>query len=355
MIRSLIQYNYITVIMIIGLFLFIQTNNIFEEKITRWFRIAVLQVLVLVIVDGLEFWTASFDYPTMWRVIFSAIGYTIRPGIVLVILLMILEKKPLYKKLCVIPAVLNGIIMFSALFTDVAFSYDANNEFVRGPLGFSTHFFGLFYMILLLVEALRFFKEKNYFEGAVIGFIVVSNVFSIGMESIFKYEGMLNGNMIAAIFLFYLYFHTQNFKRDQLTNAFNRKVFYLDAQKYGTLVNAVIAVDLNNLKQLNDKQGHDEGDKAITTMVKCMRKILPASCRLYRIGGDEFCILCFRQSKEQVQSMIAHIKEEMKKTPYSCAMGMAYSTGQESFAELCGKADEAMYVDKAEIKKRCLS
>ncbi|MDD6572995.1 MAG: GGDEF domain-containing protein [Thermoflexaceae bacterium] len=172
------------------------------------------------------------------------------------------------------------------------------------------------------------------------------------MESVWKFEGVINMTGAASIAFYYLYLNTQQFKRDPLTNALNRRCFYLDAEKNFAQLNAVISLDLNNLKQLNDGKGHAEGDKAICTMADCIRKVILKNCYLYRTGGDEFMILAFKQPEDAVRQMIESIKEEMAKTEYRCAIGMAYMDMEHNFEKLCMDADEAMYRDKEEGKKK---
>jgi len=53
-----------------------------------------------------------------------------------------------------------------------------------------------------------------------------------------------------------------------------------------------------------------------------------------------------------VEKMVENIKAEMKQTPYTCAIGVAYADVQRSFKTICTIADEAMYADKVAGKKQ---
>ena len=145
--------------------------------------------------------------------------------------------------------------------------------------------------------------------------------------------------------------HAQTFKRDALTGALNRRCFYLDAERYREKLTALISVDLNDLKGINDRYGHAEGDKAICTVVNCMKRCLLRGCILYRVGGDEFAILCLKRKKAELEQMIQSMYAAMEETAYKCAFGLAESMVDEDFETLCARADVAMYHVKEKKNK----
>ena len=115
-------------------------------------------------------------------------------------------------------------------------------------------------------------------------------------------------------------------------------------------LSAVISIDLNNLKTLNDERGHAAGDTALCTIVSCIQNILPKGCHLYRTGGDEFMILCSHFSKDEIPSLIEHIRKDLARTPYCCAIGFATPDAEADFEQICSIADAAMYANKKELK-----
>lgn len=351
MLHDLVQLNYATVIIIGFMLIFICTNQFFHKNITNLFVLASLCVLTLVIVDSVEYRLAFCSYPTAARIWMSAVGYSLRPAIIYTIILLVTREEAARRLVMAIPLALNMCVSFSALFTDIAFSYAEDNSFVRGPLGYAAFVTSGFYLVLLLISTIRRYQNENNSEAFIAIAVLVMSVISVVMESFAGYDGVINATGAVSITFYYLYLNTQQFKRDALTNTLNRRCFYLDAEKYRAVLSAVLCIDLNNLKRINDGQGHEEGDRAICTMVSCIRRVLKKGCYLYRTGGDEFMILCLRQSEESVSLMIQDIKGEMAKTPYSCAVGMACSNGAESLKNLCSKADEMMYADKVRMKK----
>lgn len=352
MLHHLIHINYATILLIVFMITFLLSNTIFNKRITRLFFISIVCVLFLVIADSIETWTESFQKPTMLRILVSAIGYTLRPIGILNIILIVIRSKDINYRLLYIPALLNTIISFSALFTDIAFSYSTDNQFVRGPLGLSTYAVGIFYLLLLLVITIRYLKERHRYESMIVIFIVFVAVLSIYLEVAYAFDGFINAAFAVSITFYYLFFHAQTSKRDVLTQAFNRRCFYEDAYRNYAHLKAVISIDLNDLKKLNDHNGHASGDTALCTIVSVIKKVLLTGCTLYRTGGDEFMILCIKHEQSELEDMIKKMRAEITQTPYTCAIGLAMVSENDSLDQACARADALMYEDKARIKSQ---
>ena len=349
----LVQYNFITVTMTIALITYIMLNSSLEKKTNRLFISACLVLFVLIVIDSLEVWMQTFDYYVRGYVLVSVIGYICRPLILVIIMMIVLRDTKIKKTLLFLPLIFNTVIEISALFGDWVFTYDAHNQLVRGPFAYTPHIVGSLYLVYIFILTMGFFREKNAREGVVVLLLAILCAVATALESLFHFE-ILNATIIMDLTFYYLYFHMQNAKRDQLTKSFDRKAFYRDCEKYAKDICAVITIDLNNLKTINDTQGHAAGDEAIITMVECIRRVEMKKSNLYRTGGDEFCILCCVDSQEMIRSYIQRIKSEMSKTPYSCAIGVAYNTELESIEELCIRSDKAMYEDKRMMKEAIL-
>lgn len=113
---------------------------------------------------------------------------------------------------------------------------------------------------------------------------------------------------------------------------------------------AVISLDLNNLKVLNDKYGHVAGDKALVTMTEVVKRCITKKASIYRTGGDEFMILCYKLSEQQVQELIKQIQDAMGETEYRCAIGYATYHYRVGLDHACQLADDAMYENKLKMK-----
>lgn len=153
---------------------------------------------------------------------------------------------------------------------------------------------------------------------------------------------------------------TRRSQRDVLTNIYNRRGFLENGvaairENYGKY--AIIAyLDLDNLKQINDQFGHENGDYAIASAAQ----ILKASCRnqdiIARIGGDEFALLSILSTdsigpetiRQRIADHVLRINETSEKPFYiELSLGiMKFQCLDQNIESLLKQVDELLYVNK---------
>lgn len=350
MLRELIQENYCTIIVSLFLIIFIMTNRSFENKISKMFLFGIITVLILVVVDSIEMWTSTWVEPSILRILMSSIGYSIRPLVIFFVIAILIGGNRKALVIMEIPLIINAIISFSALITPVMYSYDENNQFVRGPIGYLPFVVSGCYLLIMVFVTIKRFKDGNILDSVITVVMCIISGLAIYLESAYKFGGILNCTMAVSISFYYLYLHTQHFKRDVLTGVFNRRCFYLDMNKLQNAEFAIISIDLNNLKTINDMHGHGAGDKAIRTMVYTIRHNLSRNATLYRTGGDEFMIIITNTTMDKTDELVSNIRRDMNKTKYSFAIGVSYHTIGEDVDDTCRAADISMYADKRAMK-----
>lgn len=353
MVNPFVRDNFVVVSNIIFLLVFLLTNTLFDKRVTKHFLRTISILILITIVENIDFALSLLPDPTMTRTLAAMFGYILRPFLIYSVILILKFDTKKEKLLVAIPAIINTLVELTTPFTHLTFWFDEDNLFARGPLGYTPHVCATLYLALFIVLSVQFFKERNYMEACILVTIAFICAVATVFESIGDYVGLLRAASGLSLTFFYLYYCAQSFKRDALTKVLNRHCFYRDAEKYKDKMIAVLSVDLNNLKKINDSEGHAAGDLAIVTTAECIRKHLIKGCYLYRTGGDEFMVLCpvHTATVEQLQEMMEHVYDEIKRTPYRCAIGMAeYMTG-ETFDALCARADEAMYEVKEKIKR----
>lgn len=351
MIREIVQQNFVGVAITSFLILFILTNNNFDKKINRLFMASAVCVLILIIEEAWELQLSKNDVFTWWRIPLSALGYTLRPMIPLFLIMMLRKSDRRQTIYMCIPLVINAIAVYSALFCKWAFWYTEDNKFVRGPLGFIPFIIAGIYVAMLLASTVYECRKGGFMDALIVTAIVLLALVATMMESVFKFYAIQSAGIGTSITFYYLFLHTNRSNRDPLTGALTRRRFYLDGEKYRSTLTAVISLDLNNLKQLNDNYGHIKGDLALVTMTDTVKKCITKNSALYRTGGDEFMILCYKMSKGKVEELIKNIKSEMEKTEYRCAIGYSMYSPKEGLQHICHFADEAMYENKIQMKK----
>ena len=154
-----------------------------------------------------------------------------------------------------------------------------------------------------------------------------------------------------AITFYYLCIHIEFFKFDVLTGALNRASFYADIKSIKPNERVgIISIDLNDLKKINDTKGHMEGDNAIRIMAHIILTSIDGRSKLYRMGGDEFAVICKDMTETDVKLLVDRIRIKMNDMPYRFAMGYSMYKGNEELLDVFARADVAMYENKRELK-----
>lgn len=153
---------------------------------------------------------------------------------------------------------------------------------------------------------------------------------------------------------------------DEMTGLLNRRGFM---RKAGNMLSvnpgrtaAVVYLDLDGLKTINDTLGHDVGDEAIRETAQILGRFVPEQGALSRLGGDEFVALVLVDGQEQVDEMLRNVQNAMdarnaaNTTSYelsissgSCVFGVEEGL-TELPASLMAQADERLYKMKRRRK-----
>lgn len=116
---------------------------------------------------------------------------------------------------------------------------------------------------------------------------------------------------------------------------------------------AVLVVDLNDLKAVNDRHGHATGDRFIKAAARALRGAARPQDVVARIGGDEFAVLIGDCDEPCAQIVASRVREAfageppIEDIPLSAALGLAATGPGVDHAEAFSRADRAMYADKA--------
>ena len=155
---------------------------------------------------------------------------------------------------------------------------------------------------------------------------------------------------------------------DQLTGLYNRRGFYFLAERQVKIAKrsgqkiVLFYIDLDGMKQINDTQGHAEGDKALFCAAQILRDTFREADILARIGGDEFAVLAVNIKAESKKGLVDRLHTRIdefnsgkgrKKFRMSMSIGIAeYRSGDSSsLHDLISKADKLMYAEKKKKKE----
>jgi diguanylate cyclase (GGDEF)-like protein len=151
--------------------------------------------------------------------------------------------------------------------------------------------------------------------------------------------------------------------RDPLTQLFNRrqlderlKTEFAYARRHDTSLHALM-VDLDHFKPINDRFGHQAGDRVLREVARCLEHVLRIEDVVGRYGGEEFLIairgvdeLGARALGERLRSTIAGlgIKHLDRPVPVTVSIGIGeLRASHESAEDLLRAADQALYEAKA--------
>ena len=155
---------------------------------------------------------------------------------------------------------------------------------------------------------------------------------------------------------------------DELTGLLNRRGVFesmLDkiADHTGCLA-AVIYADMDNLKQINDTFGHQEGDYSLKGIANALKKSLRIQDAVGRIGGDEFIAFTIVDEPNLIPNFKINLERELEKLnsnqdkPYFIDLSVGIKElicyPNIDLKDILKEADEVLYADKRNKKKSCL-
>jgi diguanylate cyclase (GGDEF)-like protein len=151
---------------------------------------------------------------------------------------------------------------------------------------------------------------------------------------------------------------------DELTRVYNRRHFFeqldreLAACRRYSLPVSVVILDLDGLKKLNDRFGHETGDEALRTLAQRLVRYSRASDIVARLGGDEFAVILSRTDSAGAAQIVRRLQTSIERDVPAVGKGrpfhIAVSCGCASFpddaedaGQLLRQADGRMYAAKA--------
>ncbi len=148
---------------------------------------------------------------------------------------------------------------------------------------------------------------------------------------------------------------------DELTKLHNRRYFiealegeFERANRYETEV-ALIMMDLDHFKEINDKYGHPAGDMVLSEIGKILKEQVRRNDIACRYGGEEFAVILSSVSRDNIYAAYERFREMVSKQPFeyetkklhiTISIGIAFSNDAELINDLLAHADQALYQAK---------
>jgi diguanylate cyclase (GGDEF)-like protein len=149
---------------------------------------------------------------------------------------------------------------------------------------------------------------------------------------------------------------------DELTGLHNRRGFLLLAEKQIQIArrtgrpDLLLFADLDGMKEINDRLGHDAGDAALRRVAAVLRDSFRTSDIVARYGGDEFLVLCPNTGPEAATAILEGLSQHIEDAnagaavPWRLSLSVGTAAfdpgGSKTLDELIREADAAMYAAK---------
>lgn len=154
--------------------------------------------------------------------------------------------------------------------------------------------------------------------------------------------------------------------RDQLTGVLNRRGvtpelerLYPKGESFGKL--ALMLIDLDHFKQLNDNLGHQQGDKTLKALCALILHNIRTQDIFCRWGGEEFLLICPETGAEEAKTLAEKLRRLVSQAEFdgvsgglTVSVGVTCANARESFANTFQRADAALYQAKHSGRNTCI-
>lgn len=346
MFKEYLLQNWPLILILLAFTISLITTVFMERKAIKRMHILNGIIFLLSIVVFMEFQLAKNPDYRIARAILTAVRYSATPLILAQVIFALVKKQRWF---IFIPAIVLAILDIVSAFTGIIFTIDDANNLVRTPVvGYLPYLVAGVYSVILIYLLIKR-SNKRLMEIIPIAFMTIalgsglvlpfvlgpdfSNIFVIIIE--------------IGLFAYYEFTILQLTKKDSLTGLLNRQAYYADISNNPEDITALVSIDMNGLKHINDNYGHTAGDEGLSVLALCFTRSLKRRQAGYRVGGDEFVIVCRKNTEEDVQALVERIKRYVAPTGYSCSIAYSYRKElSKSIDELLKESDSLMYQEK---------
>ncbi|GEM_PF-368048 len=347
---SLVLSNYIMIAELLGLWVMLGSNVHLKKRTITATRIVILLILTEAVCWGVERWTRELDHLTYTRIILVPTVYLLHP----IIMLGIMDMAGYFKKhrvLLYLPIIISAPLLYSSQWTHIFYWFSTENLYIAADsiLRYYPYFLFLLYVVIFVAEFTMRYARYGTTERRGVMISVVAAFIGVICHIIFDVDADYSTLFASLLLIYYLSLYVLTSKEDTLTHLMNRQCYFSDSQKLRDRITAVVSVDMNDLKKINDSRGHGAGDEALVTVAACLTKNRVRNKKVYRIGGDEYAIFYLNKTEDEVKADIETMRAELAGTEYVCAFGYEMVKYKDIDSAMRA-ADREMYSNKAVLK-----
>jgi diguanylate cyclase (GGDEF)-like protein len=309
-------------------------------------------------VEGNLYYILSYTFNTL---LFVSVGFIVAYWMSYVDYVIYHSKERLVKRYHYMwVAVVTTVFALVNLFVPILFEVTSENLYVRGRF-YNVYFF--LFVLLFVFNLVKTLYQQNVEDKAnvlwsifiFLGLVLLAGV----LQSIYYGLILVWPVMALATSIVYIFLETTTNNRDYVTKLYTRvksdqymRHLMDDGKSF-----AVVMIDLDDYKNINDTYGHVMGDQVIRIFAKILDRLFSKDGMVSRFGGDEFLIVLVEVNKayleEKKLAIQRQVKEELGKLPLKdlrFSYGYSFDQTGKTVEELIIEADDYMYQNKAENK-----
>lgn len=292
----------------------------------------------------------------------NSIGFSLSPAVPFILYFFnnTKGKRYFYNSFLALPLYINAFMSVLSYETGWVFFVDAQNQYSRGEFFILPTMVGMLYFILMTIAIINNSVEYEIDDKKVLIPILFMPIIGIILQILFKNVLLIWGSTSMSLLLYYIFLLELQFKYDVQTGIKNRSAFEKEMKQYqkDNKNAAIVVLDINNLKSNNDKYGHKVGDETIFNAAKIIQESFMGIGKTFRIGGDEFCVICKDVPSELVESTLCKLDNLLIKANENRNIKIVLAYGYSLYTKNEGEsiyftfdqADKVMYTHKIKLK-----
>ncbi|WP_294489937.1 sensor histidine kinase [uncultured Ruminococcus sp.] len=268
MVAEYINENYMTFMILFSLIAAMIVNKDVEIPASRLFITGITLLTLITLNDLLHLYQQElFSKPNMQekaltiRTWGDSIAFILRPVLIMIEIFMVMPEKKL-RKLCAVPAVLNGLVFSTAIFgSKIAFSINPDNSFNGGPLHFTIYMTQIVYIIMLLVLSVINFKQSNRGKSLMLITMFMQAVFVAVRE--YKDIAPSFTNAVTALCMLDYYIYLATIERQAISDSLLQKELDLTKSELTVLRNQIQPHFIYNVLSMIRSLTRTDTEKAV--------------------------------------------------------------------------------------------
>lgn len=332
------------------------SNNLLRPNRSSAFLCGILLTIAVIIADiGTVLVFEGSPDLSYFNIIFNVFGFALAP-LIPIILISIFDAT-LIKKYYVLllPTLINMVVVILSPIYGLIFYVDNFNNYQRGSIFLFFVIVYIFNIVLLLISILSSVRKSLYPIKwkifTLTAFTVVGSFIQLLIPSVHSTWHCVT----LALFLLYIILSEFDGSFDRLTQLYNRATFAKVVSRLKARnIFSVVVIDIDNFKSINDRYGHEYGDTVLREVSDIIRSSFNKDCGWYRMGGDEFYIICMDIKEEELKVMIKNMINQLSEKrindvglpTVSYGYSNFQSGGNFDFQNMLKEADDQMYYYK---------